>query len=186
MSDHRVKYCRAENGIELTESNNVDAEAVVYRCPRNGMSKLEKIFLACIVILCFACAIFASLYFSEKQRKHVENDSASKENGNWNCEGSNDGEGGEGKKENEAKKTCDLKAKNKTSCSNEVEEQAALGKLLIELDKIFRVHVQFMLFSIETCIAGKYWVSYRLIFLLSWYVLRKRLIVIFMGKSGIQ
>ena len=186
MSDHRVKYCRAENGIELTESNNVDAEAVVYRCPRNGMSKLEKIFLACIVILCFACAIFAGLYFSEKQRKHVENHNASKENGNWNCKGSNDGEGGEGKKENEAKKTCDLKAKNKTSCSNEVEEQAALGKLLIELDKIFRVHVQFMLFSIETCIAGKYWVSYRLIFLLSWYVLRKRLIVIFMGKSGIQ
>ena len=184
MSDHRVKYCRAENGIELTESNNVDAEAVVYRCPRNGMSKLEKIFLACIVILCFACAIFAGLYFSEKQRKHVENDSASKENGNWNCKGSNNGEGGEGKKENEAKKTCDLKAKNKTSCSNEVAEQAALGKLLIELDNIFRV--QFILFPLETCIAGKYWVSYRLIFLLSWYVLRKQLIVIFMGKSGIQ
>lgn len=84
MSDHRVKYCRAENGIELRESNNVDVEAIVYRCPRNGMSKLEKIFLACIVILCFACAIFADLYFSEKQRRHVENDGTSKENGNWN------------------------------------------------------------------------------------------------------
>lgn len=152
MSDHRVKYCRAENGIELRESNNVDVEAIVYRCPRNGMSKLEKIFLACIVILCFACAIFAGLYFSEKQRRHVENDGTSKENGNWNCKGSNDGEGGEGTKQNEAKKTCDLKAENKTSCSNEVEEQAALGKLLIELDKIFRMLL--ILFSMETGILG--------------------------------
>ena len=125
MSVLNVKYSRAENGIDLTESTL--NETVVCQRQRNGLSKLEKILLACIVFLVFVCAIFAGLYFSERQHRQLNNEVHSEEKGEWNCDGAKDGKDGEENERNETLLSCHSKL-NRTACSNEVTKQAAVGK----------------------------------------------------------
>lgn len=123
MSNRQVEYCRAENWIDFPE-NGITNETIVYRGRRNGMSKLEKFLLACIVLLVFLCAIFAGLYLSERQHRHLEKDVAS--NGEDKCK-SNEGSDGDINKRNETENACGSDGDN-ASCVSEVVKQVGAGK----------------------------------------------------------
>lgn len=128
MSGLQVEYCRAENGIDLADSNN-DEETIVYCRQRNGMSKMEKLLLACVVILVFLCAIFAGLYFSERQhRKLKKAESSSDEKNERKCKG----QGEEVNKANETAKACGSNY-GRTSCSNKALKKAAVGRVAFDI-----------------------------------------------------
>ena len=128
MSGLQVEYCRAENGIDLADSNN-DGETIVYRRQRNGMSKMEKLLLACVVILVFLCAIFAGLYVSERQhRKLKKAERSSYEKDDRKCKG----QGEEVNKRNETEKACGSDY-GLTSCSNKALKQAAVGRVVFDI-----------------------------------------------------
>ena len=143
MTDLHVKYCRAENGIEITELDS-GSEAVVHLRRRNGMTKLEKILLVSTVVFVITSAIFSSLYLSERQHRNSKKETPSSENGaEENCNGreQNQDENTQnktrGKYENTQNKTRGKyeNTKNRTrgkcvttECTDEVAKQAALGK----------------------------------------------------------
>lgn len=120
MTDLKIKYSRAENGIDVSEVEG-GPEAIVDLRRRNGMTKLEKVLLACTVVFVITSAVFASLYASERQYRNVRKDKPSSENGSQNCKGL--GKTGE----EEKKETCDLNPNN-SKCTTQVVKQAALGK----------------------------------------------------------
>ena len=125
MADLKIKYSRAENGKDVSEIES-GPEAVVRLRRQNGMTKLEKILLACTVVFVITSAVFASLYASERQYRNVSKEKPSSENGSENCKGL--GETGEEEtKKNNTKETCDLNP-NSSKCTTQVAKQAALGK----------------------------------------------------------
>lgn len=125
MADLKIKYSRAENGTDVSEIES-GPEAVVHLRRRNGMTKLEKVLLACTVVFVITTAVFASLYASERQYRNVTKEKSSSENGSENCEGVGENSEEE-KKVNKTKGTCDFNPNN-SKCTTQVVKQAALGK----------------------------------------------------------
>ena len=130
MSNRQVKYYRAENGINLAESNSTD-EAVVFRRRRTGLSKLEKLLLAFVVILVFLCALLAGLYLSERQRRSLKKELISNKKGDEKCSGPN-GAKDNNDKVNKGNKTMETSGSDReNTSSNDVVKQAALGRVFI-------------------------------------------------------
>lgn len=125
MADLKIKYSRAENGIDASKIES-GPEAVVHLRRRNGMTKLEKVLLACTVVFVITSAVFASLYASERQYRNIKKEKPSSENGSENCKGLG-GTGGEKNMINKTKETCDFNP-NSSKCTTQVVKQAALGK----------------------------------------------------------
>ena len=125
MADLKIKYSRAENGTDVSEIES-GPEAVVHLRRRNGMTKLEKVLLACTVVFVITTAVFASLYASERQYRNVRKEKSSSENGSENCKGVGENSEEE-KKVNKTKGTCDFNPNN-SKCTTQVVKQAALGK----------------------------------------------------------
>ena len=125
MADLKIKYSRAENGTDVSEIES-GPEAVVHLRRRNGMTKLEKVLLACTVVFVITTAVFASLYASERQYRNVTKEKSSSENGSENCKGVGENSEEE-KKVNKTKGTCDFNPNN-SKCTTQVVKQAALGK----------------------------------------------------------
>ena len=125
MTDLKIKYSRAENGVDVSEIES-GPEAIVHLRRRNGMTKLEKVLLACTVLFVITSAVFASLYASERQYRNVRKEKSSSENGSENCKGLGETVEEE-KKINKTKEKCDLKHNN-SKCITQVVKQAALGK----------------------------------------------------------
>ena len=127
MSNNQVEYCRAENGIDLADGN-IDEETITYRRQRNGLSKTEKLLLACVVVLVFLCAIFAGLYLFERQHRTMKNEViASDGKGNGKCEGPDD----EVNKRNETMATCGSDRGSATCTNASIVLQAAQGRVLL-------------------------------------------------------
>ena len=124
MADLKIKYSRAENGIDVSEIES-GPEAVVHLGGRNGMTKLEKVLLACTVVFVITSAVFASLYASERQYRNIRKEKLS-ENGSENCKGLVESRG-EKKEINKTRETCDFNP-NSSECTTQVVKQAALGK----------------------------------------------------------
>ena len=131
MSNRQVEYCRAENGIDLADTN-IGEETISYRRQRNGMSKTEKLLLACVVVLIFLCAIFAGLYISERQHRRMKKEvSASDHDGeeDGKCEGPDE----KVNKRNQTMETCGSDRTNTTQCTNDsVLQQAAQGRVVLD------------------------------------------------------
>ena len=125
MADLKIKYSRAENGTDVSEIES-GPEAVVHLRRRNGMTKLEKVLLACTVVFVITTAVFASLYASERQYRNVTKEKSSSENGSESCKGVGENSEEE-KKVNKTKGTCDFNPNN-SKCTTQVVKQAALGK----------------------------------------------------------
>ena len=80
MANSHVEYCRAEHRVEFSE-NNCDGEAVIYQQKKkNEKSKLEKFLVVCVVVLVFLCAVFAGLYFYERQHRYLKKKGPTDEN----------------------------------------------------------------------------------------------------------
>ena len=127
MSNRQVEYCRAENGIDLADTN-IDEETITYCRQRNGMSTTEKLLLACVVVLVFLCAIFAGLYFSERQHRRMKREgSAFDGKGDGKCEGPDE----KVNKRNQTMEICGSDRGNATCKNDSVVQQAAQGRVFL-------------------------------------------------------
>lgn len=128
MSNRQVEYCRADNGIDLADTN-IDEDTITYRRRRNGMSKTEKLLLACVMVLVFLSAIFAGLYFSERQHRRMKKEgSASDGKGDGKCEGPDE----KVNKRNQTMEICGSNRGNATCTNDSVVLQAAQGRVIID------------------------------------------------------